>query len=366
VPTRLGHARDDHRPLGLWGERLGPTPAEASRSPTVSSQAPSGDVRASGSPPPLAPDCPPVQAAARGIRTLLAIDLDGLVPWELAAGDDGRLYVLSRDYSTFRAAAVTAYDLAPGGAREVIDLGTDGWDMAVSAEGVWVTANNPAGRVLHVDPVSGEVDDELESDPPLGMTLVAGFGSIWTADDGFDIGQPSYVTQIDPDSRSVVRRVEVGLSPQSIGTGDGYAWTGNHGDYSVSKVDPRGGGSTTTSVFIGSVPHEVFGGATALWIAASHDRRVVRLDYRSTEITNICLPFNPFAMARAADGSIWVASSRFDEAQSDELAILDEATGSLRSVEDLGAKPIGIVALGGSMWLLTKAPNRLLEVAIDG
>jgi hypothetical protein len=349
-----------HAPRPSGTERTGPETGGDSASSNASGDAPS---RATQSPIPSEIACPLVVAPSIGLRVRRRVDLgNAFEPWELATDEGGRLWTLSRDSDSFAASSITRFDPESDKLSRPIELNIDAWDLAADEHTVWVTTNTPDGRVIRIDADEATVDGEVTGDRPLGPNILAAFGSVWTTENTADTADEFFITRIDAETDEATARIQVGLSPQSLGVGGGAVWTGNHDDSSVSRIDPTNDRATTT--FLGETPHEVAGGDTTLWIAASHSARVLSLDYTTGRTGTICLPFNPLPIAMVPKGLIWIASSRFDaEQQTDELALVDEATGKVRRVEHLGARPSALSVSGGSLWVLAREPNQLIEIA---
>jgi serine/threonine protein kinase len=129
----------------------------------------------------------------------------------------------------------------PGGSLSRIDAGTDRVRTTLhpvtSIDGVafglgalWVL-NDLDGALLELDPRTGDVRGSIRiGGNPSAITV--GLGSIWAADSS------GTVTRYDPAARARIGRIRVGEGPTDITTGFGAVWVTNHGDETLSRIDP--------------------------------------------------------------------------------------------------------------------------------
>jgi YVTN family beta-propeller protein len=117
--------------------------------------------------------------------------------------------------------------------NEVIDtiglhFGPEG--LAFTDDGLWV-ANQTAGSVSFVDPVTNEETAEIEIGRlPEGIAL-ADDGRVWVATTNMD-----HIEAVDPDAGEVVATIETGSEPRRIVIVDGTAWVTNSADGTVSAI----------------------------------------------------------------------------------------------------------------------------------
>jgi YVTN family beta-propeller protein len=149
----------------------------------------------------------------------------------MAAGG-GSLWVVDRLVN-----AVTRIDLRTGKVEQTIPVGTDPLFATFGYGTLWVT-NSDDGTVSAIRPGVRKPETITVDTKPFG--IAAGERGVWVAGHTW-----STLTHIDPDTRRVMKEVQLGPeSPYSIGSfavaaGAGGVWTTNWDSLSVIRVDPR-------------------------------------------------------------------------------------------------------------------------------
>jgi YVTN family beta-propeller protein len=257
-------------------------------------------------------------------------------------------------------------------------IGTPG-GIASGLGATWVT-DTAAGQLVRVDSARQVVDRITVGRGPAGV--VVGSGEVWLADE-FD----NTVSEVNPQTGTVVATIPVGGGPTAIAYGYGSVWVANVTDSTLSKIDPRRSVVTAT-VPLGSQPAGVTAGAGGVWVASAqtgrlllvnpHRNRVVRvfsvgaspgsvtvgggrvwasdaggtvarLDPQTGAVHEIKVGGSPAAVTYAI-GAVWVANSL------GSVLRIDPRTSAVRSIR-IGNEPSGIASDGGDV-LLTVLPSR--------
>ena len=73
------------------------------------------------------------------------------------------------------------------------------------------------------------------------------------------------VSEIDPDTNTVVGTIEVGDGPSGIAVVQGTVWVANEWDGTLSRIEP--GQTSASPTVIGSVPQGLAGANGDLWVS---------------------------------------------------------------------------------------------------
>ena len=169
--------------------------------------------------------------------------------------------------------------------------------VAVGAEFVWAVYGDSS--VFRIDPASMRVlAHNFAGFSPSAIAF--GIDSLWVAN-----WEAASVMRFDPSTSGVVRQFGVGNRPSGVAVGDGAVWVTDTADNAVARVDPDVFGSTTIPV--GRAPVGISYGAGSIWVANSGDGTVSRIDPRTRKVvTTIRVGNNPYGIAVADDGTVWV------------------------------------------------------------
>jgi YVTN family beta-propeller protein len=234
--------------------------------------------------------------------------------------------------------------------------------------------NRPATNLLglllaHLRP-AGELD-ALARSPRDGDTTWTGragaqsiavhAGGVWTANDGDALHglntpptafmRPALV-RIDPGTRRVLARIDVGSHPSSVAVAGGAVWVagspGNKG--AVMRVDPR---TNRVQAVISTprLPRALAADSDRLWVVTSappHRRGTlarIHLARNRLEGKPIRLGRAPAGIALGR-GSVWVT-----DALTHTLTRIDATTGRKIAAIRVGHNPHGIAYGAGSVWV---------------
>jgi streptogramin lyase len=238
--------------------------------------------------------------------------------------------------------------------------------LAIGEGSVWVTApelrdDGSIGNLVRIDPATNEIEATFHIGGPI-TGLGIGGGSVWVTIPG--IG-PGHLLAIDPATGEVLHRLRVGESPGSPVYGYGFMWVDSTD--SLTKVDP----------VTGSVIDELPGpnvessGDGSLW--GVDDDSVIRFDPDAGTIeATVAIP--RAAAVSVEGGTVWVlvfprssdpalfypvrgtaAVERIDPAT-------NELIGEPLPLDDL--QPIGISADGDRLWVADFDSGSLTRIAI--
>jgi YVTN family beta-propeller protein len=200
------------------------------------------------------------------------------------------------------------YDPTTRSFGAVSDVNLFPFSLAVGAGAVWIEdfAHQP-DELRRVHPASGR---SLGFVPGCKCGApVFGEGSAWVSGgDAFD-----WIYRLDPATRKIVARVELGFDPHSphgykyeIAAGEGGIWVGNSLADSVTRIDPSTNRLTGTFP-TGRTPAAVAVGAGAVWVANSRDGTVTRYEPKTADISTIQVGGTPVDLA-FGEGGIWVVT----------------------------------------------------------
>jgi virginiamycin B lyase len=98
------------------------------------------------------------------------------------------------------------------------------------------------------------------------------------------------------------------------------------------------------------------GGGGAVWSASDIGSTIARVDPASGATTTVSVPERPGGLTEGA-GAVWA----FHFLQP-TVSRIDEASSTARRVEVPGASGVGLAFGGGSLWLLSTRPTRILQL----
>jgi hypothetical protein len=124
-------------------------------------------------------------------------------------------------------------DLATNAVTAVLTIGpalSEG-GITASTDSVWLVVKN--GTLARIDPATNRVRQTVAIAPGSYNPLYAD-GVVWVTG-----GTSDLLTGVDAVSGGVTARIPVGSKPRFLAAGDGFVWTLNQGDGTVSEVDER-------------------------------------------------------------------------------------------------------------------------------
>jgi len=145
------------------------------------------------------------------------------------------------------------------------------------------------------------VDTIPVGDGPMGVAV--GFGSVWVADHG-----DGTVSRIDPGTNRVAATIRVGHGPGHVAAGYGSVWVTDDRDDALWRIDPRSNVARRTHVGgrISCVPALGLG---KVWVTVWDPPTLVEVDAATGRVlTHIAIDPQPLGV-QFADRSLWAASA---------------------------------------------------------
>ena len=169
--------------------------------------------------------------------------------------------------------------------------------MVMAAGSLWVSLG--VDGIVRIDPATNEIVARVQ---PGGVSLAAGFGSIWAVDIFADV-----LLRIDPGTNRITDRIPVGGLPTGIAIGHGSVWVANQLDSTVSRVSPETGRTVATIQLErgGIWPDAIVATSGAVWAVAG-DGNVVDRIRPATSTVDLRIPLRGARALTVALGSVWV------------------------------------------------------------
>jgi virginiamycin B lyase len=217
--------------------------------------------------------------------------------------------------------------------------------IAVGAGSLWV-ASDKTNVLYRVDPRGGRVVARTRvAEWPAHVTVA--FRSVWVS--AYERGT---VARIDPRTNRVMRVYAVGGNPSGLTQANGSLWIafGRSGT-ALGRLDP--GSGAVTKIPLGHTgPGFLSSAAGSLWTTTA-DGFAVRVDPSSASVVaTYAIPGTPAEVARAQDGTIWVA-----EKQHNTLTRIDPGANRILDVTGAGPGAFSIAVAAGDMWVTSFAGN---------
>jgi len=240
----------------------------------------------------------------------------------------------------------------PGGASGLrvaatIELPGAPSGMVIAAGSLWVSLG--VDGIARIDPATNEIVARIQ---PGGVSLAAGYGSIWAVDIFADV-----LLRIDPETNRISDRIPVGGMPTGIAIGHGSVWVANQLDSTVSRVSPETGRTVATIQLDrgGIWPDAIVATPGAVWAVAG-DGNVVDRIRPETSTVDLRIPLKGARALTVALGSVWVGIA-------DSAALLQIKDGVAARIAVPGHRAGGLgpqLAGGDALWLAV--PGRVARV----
>jgi YVTN family beta-propeller protein len=178
--------------------------------------------------------------------------------------------------------------------------------MPVAGAGhVTNTAPNAVGSAVELASLArlrARLDTTVRvGDGPEGV--ITGYGSVWVTEHG-----DGTVSRIDPNTLRVVATIRVGSGPGHIATGFGAIWITDDKDKFLWRIDPRTNAAKRIAVG-GRISCAPAIGMGRVWVAAWDPPRLVGIDPRTNRVVaRIAVDPQPLGV-QFAERSLWVASA---------------------------------------------------------
>jgi YVTN family beta-propeller protein len=165
--------------------------------------------------------------------------------------------------------------------------------------------------------------------------------------------------RINPKSREVIQRIEVGSNPTAIAISERNVWVANGADGTVTEIDAATTGVVAT-IPVGALPAAVAAGPKGIWVANSGDDNLSLIDIDSARVVKTGVSGGDGPDGLLVDGdSLWVVSSA-----DRTLLHLDARTGLAVSGDaipvDAGAGDL--ILTQGSLWVANKSALSVTRV----
>ncbi len=170
-----------------------------------------------------------------------------------------------------------------------------------------------AHSILRIDPVTGSVTTEIKVHPANsegGITV--GAGSVWM------VVTPSTLARINPQTNTVVARIELPSGSENPLFSDGFIWVSSFEHDQLLKVDPASG-SIVSSIAVGPKPRFLTAGAGSIWTLNQGDGTISRVDAKTGKLlaTISCGIAGGGGEITFGAGSIWATMFDFPVTQVD-------------------------------------------------
>jgi class 3 adenylate cyclase/streptogramin lyase len=241
-----------------------------------------------------------------------------------------------------------------------------------------------------IDPGTGEIAAEVAvGNSPVDITYDEENSRLWVAN--LDVGT---ISEVDPESRSVVGTFGVGAGPRGVAAGEGAVWIANTFANQVSLFDPQQDTVRDRADVPG--PRDIAVGFGAVWVANITDRVVVRIDPTTLDVEEVG-PGTAVALGRDA---VWVANgtrvTRYDpgtgepegrgftlrlpvnqitvdengrvwatHTTADAVSRIDPSDGTSQTIENAGNDPTGIAVGEGAAWVASSLGRALLRIGLE-
>jgi hypothetical protein len=181
-----------------------------------------------------------------------------------------------------------------------IELHATGAQLSTGQGAVW--ALSQTGRLLRVDPVSGDVTGTFAvPGETAGDRLVAGLGFVWLARAG---GDPA-ILQIDASDGSVRRETAV-ARPGSVALDIGAVWA-QTGDRTVSRLEPSSA-APSHPLHLPVAPDILVASGGYLWAAARGDHEAFRIAESTGRSVSVTLAGGITGLT-IAGSHVWASTS---------------------------------------------------------
>ena len=170
----------------------------------------------------------------------------------------------------------------------------------------------------------------------------SGYGSVWVATDG-----GGRLLRIDPATNRVTRSVQVGRTACTLAVGAGAVWTVRYEADELVRVDPETW--RVRRLTVDTTPVDVLVAAGSVWVTSWEDRSLARIAPRGLRVTGVVhLPARPLGLLFLG-GSLWVGSGR----DSTEVFRVDPSTLAVVRVPTGAKAPGWFVAGARDVWVTT-------------
>lgn len=168
------------------------------------------------------------------------------------------------------------------------------------------------------------------------------------------LAHASDVAVIQPDTNKVVARVPVGSSPALIREGDGSVWVADQIDLTVTEIDLESRRVLRT-VGIGFRPDDLAARNDTVWAFDKEERVLARLGEEQTWDRFEHPDFTDVERIALDDHAVWLAGGK-------RLIRVDPASGEVVSNVSVQAQVDGLATAGGDVWAVSSTTAAVLRI----
>lgn len=259
-----------------------------------------------------------------------------------------------------RHATAVRVDAATGGVMAVVPVGPDPLLLAVAAGRIW-TLNLGDGTLSLVDPLSNEARTVRRGEV---VGIASDTRDLWLARDG------NVVSRLDGKTGREEVAFVLGSKPLFalrdagfLGVGPASVWLtvprlgDPGGPHELWRLDAETG-DVLGKRPLGSDVLPPLVDARYVWIIATGERSVTRIDQRSGETADVPAGPLPFALAAGA-GSLWLGD------ETGEVSRIDPETLEVTATIEIDGRLRGTGFGGGLLWVTTESGLVAIDPASD-
>ena len=142
--------------------------------------------------------------------------------------------------------------------------------LAVVGDAIWV-ANYEEETVLRIDSSTNQLLGQPIKARKI-WSMAVGEGAVWAAK------SDNQVIRMDPRTGEIVASISVGRRPSFVAVGAGAVWVTNHGDGTVSRIDPQTSLIVAKPIPVGLSPVWLAVGEGAVWVSNRCSETLSRID----------------------------------------------------------------------------------------
>jgi YVTN family beta-propeller protein len=224
--------------------------------------------------------------------------------------------------------------------------------IATTPGAIWV-ADITGGRLTEIDTRSAAVVGSI--DVGVSASYVAyGEGSLWVSDELANV-----VQRVDPQRRTIIATIPTAQGPYGIVVAAGSVWV-THLSGVVSRIDPQSNGVIATIALArGGLAQRAAFGAGSIWVTASADAAVYRIDPTTNAAVKIDVGEGPLGVA-FGDSAVWIGHR--DRNDAGKVSKIDPQTNAVIATVDVDRAPNGIVVDRGSVWVACQFADSVLQI----
>jgi streptogramin lyase len=218
--------------------------------------------------------------------------------------------------------------------------------MVYAWDRVWVNPREPSDTIVELDPANHDREGMLTVSGGAGR-LATGAGLLWVP---ITHERPRWeLVGVDIASGDEVVHARTGIGGWNVAYGEGAVWVSNHGESSLTRVDPETGKASTIDLGGIGQPSGIAVGFHSVWVSDTLNGVVYRVDPASGDIETVQIGDigSGFQSDVAIlDGSVWVTDPN-DKA----IVRIDPVTSTVTERIPLEYAPQDLIVGYGSVWV---------------